>query len=342
MRLIDGSIGEGGGQILRTSLTIAAATGTPFRMTRIRAGRPRPGLRRQHLAAVRAAAAVCDARVRGLALHSQELEFRPGPVRAGEWSFRVGSAGSACLVLQTVLLPLLTASGPSRVVVEGGTHNPGAPPFEFLDLAYLPLLRRMGARVRANLRRVGFAPGGGGTIEVHVDAVSALGPLDLTERGKVRDCRGRALLSLLHERIGQRELTVVGRELGWAAERLHVERVTADGPGNALVLEVHSQHVSEVFTAFGQRGMPAETVALEAVQAVRDYLRSGAPIGPYLADQLLVPLALGPGGRFRTVAPTRHLMTNSAVLRLLLDIDIGMRELGTALEVRVPPSSRGR
>ena len=333
--VIDGAFGEGGGQILRTSLTVAAATGTPFRMTRIRARRSQPGLRRQHLAAVEAAAAVCDARVEGAVLGSQELLFLPDRIRAGTWTFRVGSAGSACLVLQTVLLPLLTASGPSRVAVVGGTHNPGAPPFEFMDLAYLPLLRRMGARVRMELLRAGFAPGGGGRIEVQLAPVHALTSLHLIERGALLGYDGRALLSLLDDRIAQRELAVVSRELGWPPDRLRIERVAGDGPGNALVLELRSEHISEVFTTFGQRGIPAESVAMEAVRAVRDYLSCQAPVGPYLADQLLLPLALGAGGTFRTVRSTPHLRTNSAILELLLGVAITMRDLDTAVEVCV-------
>lgn len=341
MLAINGSFGEGGGQILRTSLTVAAVTGTPFRITRIRARRPRTGLRRQHLAAVEAAAAICGAQVQGATLGSQGLEFRPGRVRAGDWTFQVGSAGSACLVLQTVLLPLLTASEPSAVAVEGGTHNVGAPPFDFLDRAYLPLLRRMGGRVRARLVRYGFAHQGGGRIELRIDPVPALGPLDLRERGAVLGCRGRALLSLLHERIGERKLAVVRRELGWPNDRLDVERVDADGPGNAIVLEVHSERVSEVFTAFGQRGIPAESVAGHAVQAVRDYLGAGVPVGPHLADQLLLPLAIAAGGMFRTMTPTQHFMTNSEVLRLFLGSGIEARAIGTAVEVSVTPRSDG-
>jgi RNA 3'-terminal phosphate cyclase (ATP) len=339
MLVIDGSFGEGGGQILRTSLTVAAATGTPFRINRIRANRQRPGLRRQHLAAVEAAAVVCGARVRGATLGSHELEFQPGRVRGGEWSFRVGSAGSACLVLQTVLLPLLTAPEPSLFSVEGGTHNPGAPPFEFLDRAYLPLLRRMGARVHAELVRHGFAPRGGGRVDVRIDPVPALESLDLRARGAVLECRGRALLSGLPDRIGERELAFVGRELGWPAEWLEIERIEAAGPGNALVLEVCSEHVSEAFSAFGERGLPAEAVAARAAEAVRDYLAAAVPVGPHLADQLLLPLALAGGGRFATIRPTLHFVTNREVLQRFLGTPIQVRAVDGTTEVDVASSA---
>jgi RNA 3'-terminal phosphate cyclase (ATP) len=338
MLTIDGARGEGGGQILRSSLALALATGTPFRIERIRAGRAKPGLMRQHLTALEAATAVGGASVEGAAIGSQEVVFRPSRVRAGTYRFAVGTAGSAGLVLQTVLLPLATAGGPSALTLEGGTHNPHAPPFDFLAGAFLPLLRRMGARVEARLERAGFYPAGGGRMAIEIGEALALTPLDLPTRGATLRRRARALVSRLPRQIGDRELAVVRSRLGWAADELEV--VVLDegmaGPGNVLLLEIESAHVTEVFTGFGEVGVRAEAVAEQAAQEARSYLAADVPVGPHLADQLLLPLALAGGGRFRTVPLTRHATTNIEVIRQFLGRSIDVAPVGDrAVEVTV-------
>src|SRR5436305_3346353 len=188
MLTIDGSEGEGGGQILRTSLALSLVTGQPFRMERIRAKRQKPGLLKQHLTAVEAAKTVGCAEVEGAALSSQTLEFRPGPVTPGNYRFAVGTAGSATLVLQTLLPALLTAAGHSTPTLEGGTHNPMAPPFDFLQKSFMPLIHRMGPSVELKLRRPGFYPAGGGQFHARIEPVKKLSRLDLFDRGSVR-CR---------------------------------------------------------------------------------------------------------------------------------------------------------
>ncbi len=326
---IDGSMGEGGGQILRSSLALSLITGRPVEIENIRAGREKPGLLRQHLTAVNAAAEVGGARVEGAALRSTHLSFHPGKVRPGEHRFAVGTAGSTTLVLQTVLPALLTAPGPSTLVLEGGTHNPFAPPFDFLDKAFLPLLRRMGPRVEATLERAGFYPAGGGRFEVRIEPVAKLGRLDLPERGEIKRRLARALVAGLPASIGHREVKAVRDLLSWERESLAVEEVRGSpGMGNILCLEVESEHVTEVFTAFGQRGVPAESVAARAVEEARAYLASGAPVGVHLADQLLLPMALAGGGSFRTQAPSRHTLTNIEVLKMFLDVEIEVKKVG--------------
>jgi len=285
MYRIDGSRGEGGGQILRTSLAISMITGTPVRLTGIRARRSRPGLMRQHLTAVLAAAQVCAARVEGAGIGSREIAFTPAQVVPGEHHFAVGTAGSTTLILQTVLPALLLAAGPSRLTLEGGTHNPLAPPFEFLDRAFLPLLRRMGARVEATLERAGFYPAGSGRLAVAVEPSPSLQPLELNERGEIR-------------------------------------RVDSPGPGNAVLLELESDALTEVFTAVGQVGIPAEAVAERAVREMRAYLAAGVPVGEHLADQLLLPLALAGGGSFATFPLSLHATTQIDLLRELLNVEI--------------------
>lgn len=334
--IIDGSRGEGGGQVLRTALALSAVTGRPFAIERIRARRERPGLQRQHLTAVEAVAALCRAEVEGASLGSGTLLFRPREVVPGEYHFAVGTAGSACLVLQAVLPPLLTAAAPSALTVDGGTHNPMAPPFDFLARAFLPLVGRMGPRVSASLERPGFYPAGGGRFTVRVDPAPRLSRLELFERGPVVRRRGRVLLSRLPRHVAEREVRALVERLGWEATAFDVDVVEAAGPGNAVSLEVGSAHVTEVFSGIGERGVPAERVAATAADEALAYLGAGVPVWTHLADQVLLPMALAGGGAFRTGPVTRHFTTNAEVIGWFLEAPIRTREEpGGAVRVEV-------
>ena len=320
---IDGSQGEGGGQILRTSLALSLVTGKPFRMDNIRAKRQKPGLLRQHLTAVNAAVEIGGARVEGNAIGSKRLSFIPGTVKAGAYHWAVGTAGSATLVLQTVLPALLTADKPSELVLEGGTHNPFAPPFDFLEKAFLPLIARMGPTVTATLERPGFYPAGGGKFMVSVKPAQRLVRLDLTERGEIVGRSGRAVVSRLPRAIAETELAILQAKLSWEAECFKVEDVSNPrGPGNILICTLESQNITEVFTGFGEKGVPADRVALATVKEVREYLAAGVPVGRHLADQLMIPMALAGGGTFQTLPPTRHSLTNIEVIQKFLDVKI--------------------
>ena len=329
MLTIDGSIGEGGGQILRSSLALSMITGTPFRIENIRANRDPPGLARQHLASVTAAARVCGAQVEGAELRSRALTFRPGRITAGDYTFSIGSAGSTTLVLQTVLPALLVRSEPSTLTLEGGTHNPFAPPLDFLDRAFLPIINRMGPRVETALEQPGFAPRGGGRLICTVRPAPKLSPVHLPERGAVRRKHAKAVVAGLPRDIAERELAVVRGRLGWAqAECEVVELPAAYGPGNVVTLEVDGEHVTEVFTGVGTRGVRAEAVAAGAAETAQRYLAAGVPVGDCLADQLLLPMALAGGGSYRTVALTRHSATNIEVIRKFVDVKVEVREEG--------------
>lgn len=325
---IDGSQGEGGGQILRSALTLSLVTGRPFRLHRIRARRVKPGLLRQHLTAVRAATTIGAAEVTGDELGSTELVFSPGNVAHGEYTFAVGSAGSVTLVLQTVLWPLLLAPGSSRLIFEGGTHNPMAPPFEFIAEVFLPLLRRMGAHVDAQLLRHGFYPAGGGSFVVTVEGGHTLRPLELYERGQVLRRKARALLAHLPKSIGDRELRVVRNELGLERDEVRVVDVDSAGPGNALLVWVEAEHSTELFCAFGERRISAEQVASRVVSEVRAHLEAGAPVGPHLADQLLIPLALVGRGGYQSYALTQHTLTNMEILGRFLPVRFTVEDQG--------------
>jgi RNA 3'-terminal phosphate cyclase (ATP) len=325
---LDGSQGEGGGQILRSALALSLCTGAPLRIDNIRAGRARPGLMRQHLTAVLAATQVGGAETTGAAVGSRSLTFKPGKPRAGDYTFSVGTAGSATLVLQTVLPALLSADGPSQLLIEGGTHNPAAPPFDFLDRTFLPLVGRMGPRVQATLERAGFYPAGGGRIRVSI-APAPLMPLVLERRGAILGCRARAIVANLPRLIAERELSRLARRFDWERRAYSIEeRSDSPGPGNVVLIEVESESVTEVFTAFGEKAVRAETVADRVADETRAYLGVDVPVGQHLADQLILLLALAGGGSFRTLAPTEHARTQCTIVERFLGRKTVMREEG--------------
>ncbi|HJZ72853.1 MAG TPA: RNA 3'-terminal phosphate cyclase [Vicinamibacterales bacterium] len=322
--IIDGSEGEGGGQLLRTALSLSLVTGLPFRIEHIRAGRRKPGLLRQHLTAVYAAAQVGRARLVGAELGSQTLSFEPSAILPGEYEFAVGTAGSATLVFQTLLPALLRGPAPSRVTVQGGTHNPFAPPFDFLARTFLPILDRMGASVEARLERYGFYPAGGGRMTFAITACPALRPLALLDRGATR-IHARGLVASLPESIVKREMSIVRERLGLERHLCRIETVDASvGPGNVLHIVAEGESVTEIVTGFGIKGVSAEKVASDACDEVERYLRSDVPVGSHLADQLLIPMALAGGGSFRTLAPSPHTRTNASVVRRFLDVPIAI------------------
>ena len=319
MLTVDGSFGEGGGQILRSSLTLSLVTSTPFRIVNIRTKRRRPGLRPQHLTAVRAAAAIARADLEGDEIGSKELSFVPRSVRGGEYTFAIGTAGSTTLVLQTVLPALVLAEERSRLVLEGGTHNPQSPTFEFLDRAYLPLVRRMGPVVRAALERPGFYPAGGGRFVVSIDPVPSLSPFELLERGPIRERRATARVAHLPRHIAEREVKTLADKLRWDRSCFLIEELTdVDGPGNVVFAELVAEHVTEVFAGVGEKGVPAETVAKRLANELKEYLRAGVPVGRHLADQLVLLLAVAGGGAFTTLSPSSHLTTQVEVIRRFL------------------------
>jgi len=330
MIIIDGSHGEGGGQVLRTSLTLAMLTGRAVQIERIRAGRPKPGLAAQHLTAVRAAAAICDATVSGDEMGSEWLRFQPGSEpQAGDYTFDVaqvreaGSAGAVSLVLQTVLLALGLAPGASRLVLRGGTHVPWSPPFPYLSEVYLPTLKRLGLRATLELRRWGFYPAGGGEIVARIEGqASGVNSLALTERGTLRRVWGTAVASNLPahipQRMANRARNVLARE-GVKAD-LQARRVRTSGPGAGIFVLTEYEDgvpfdgahgVLAGFAAYGRKGLPAERVAEVACRDTLRYHRSGAPVDMHLADQLILPLAVSTGvSQFTTCRVTRHLQTN--------------------------------
>jgi len=329
MLTIDGSFGEGGGQILRSSLALAMVTGRPFRIEKIRAGRKKPGLMRQHLTAVQAAAQISQADVRGADIGSTAVEFHPKQVQPGEYAFGIGTAGSTTLVLQTILPALLTASGPSRLTFEGGTHNPFAPPFDFLAKALIPLVNRMGPTVSAELERPGFYPAGGGKFTISIEPARELKGFELTDRGEVVRRCGRAVVSNLPAHIAEREIKVLCKGTNWDESCFSTDEVTnSRGPGNIVIIEVEAENVTEVFTGFGEVGRSAEAVATLALQSYQRWLKAAVPVGEYLADQIMLPLAIAGQGRYLTLPLTRHSTTHIELIGQFLGIGMKAERQG--------------
>jgi RNA 3'-terminal phosphate cyclase (ATP) len=316
---IDGSMGEGGGQVLRTSLTLAMLLQIPVEIYNIRAGRNKPGLLRQHLACVRAARAICDGRVEGDEPGSRMVRFFPGKVRAGEYDFAVGSAGSTVLVCQTVLLPLALADTGSVVTFRGGTHNGMSPSVTFLQQAFLPVLEMMGVKTALQLERYGFYPAGGGIWTLSIQPVTRLKPVELVDGVDHLDAQAlsaTAIISCLPASIAQRELRTLGKalqqEIGSA-----LEEANSPGPGNILSLACSMGNRALVFEVVGETGVSAEQVARRTAGRFQTWCQSGSAVDEYLADQLLLPVWMAGGGCFTTTEPSLHTRTNMQVIQQL-------------------------
>jgi RNA 3'-terminal phosphate cyclase (ATP) len=336
---IDGSRGEGGGQILRTSLALSMVTGKPLVIRNIRAGRAKPGLRRQHLACVHAARDLCGATVHGDEVSSKYLEFTPSALVGGTRSVDIGTMGSASLVVQTVLLPMIVGAHALRLVIRGGTHNPMAPPYEFLDRVFLPQLRAMGAGVTMTLDRHGFIGERGDLGQMTVEIEGGRGPLkpiELVSAPAITSHHATAILARLPTHIAEREFGIIRERLGWLPVECEVRETRYGGPGNAVLLEVErGDVVREIVSEIGEKGIRAELVAERACDQMERYLAANVPVGENLADQLLLPMALAGGGRFRCAPLSLHATTNIETIGRFLDVPIRDEPDGDAVLVTV-------
>ncbi|MFO0661118.1 MAG: RNA 3'-terminal phosphate cyclase [Polyangiaceae bacterium] len=325
MLTIDGSQGEGGGQVLRSALALSLATGVPFQIIKIRARRSNPGLMRQHLTAVRAATAVGRATVEGAEVRSSTLTFKPTTLEGGEHTFAIGSAGSTMLVLQAVMPAIIHRRLAATLHLEGGTHNSLAPPFDFFAQALVPQLTAMGANIEATISRHGFYPAGGGKLTVSLSQADEPRRLTLLARGEERSKQLRAIVAGLPFNIAQREMAAAAAALGWGPETFRPLMLKQhEGPGNMLFAQLDFANVTELVSRAGERGFSAEKVAEEVANQVKNYLSTDAPVGPFLADQLIVPMALGAGGVFRTGELDAHTHTQIDVVRRFLPAKIAI------------------
>jgi RNA 3'-phosphate cyclase len=322
---IDGSQGEGGGQVLRTALTLAAITATPVRLFNVRAQRSKPGLKPQHLKAVEAVAAITGARVEGGKLGSQTLRFEPQSVAPGHYRFDIGTAGSVSLVLQTILLPLSFARRDSHVVITGGTHVPWSPCYHYLAWHWLHYLKQSGFRAELALDRAGFYPPGGGRISAAIAPAAALAPLTLARRGALKRIRGLAAVSNLDIGIAERMRHRAIQQLRGSDVACDIATQTLDAvsPGAFLLLLAEFEHTQACYYALGAPGKPAELVADEAVEQLQEFLATDGAIDEYLADQLVLPLSFAPGvSELRTSRVTQHLVTNAEIIKRFLPVSI--------------------
>ncbi len=322
---LDGSFGEGGGQILRTSLTLALLTGKGFRLRNVRAGRPKPGLHPQHLMSVRAAATVGNAATRGASQGSTDLVFEPGPVRAGKYRFDIGTAGATGLVLHTLYLPLsLRGEVPSELTLTGGTHVTTSPCFHFLAVTWRRYLEQCGLKVGLRMVRPGFYPRGGGVVEAFVQPCPRLRGLRLPQRGLVH-AAGFSAVAGLDPSIARRQARRAAYRLEQAGLKAKLREETWEGgPGTVLAVELDTAPAPTLFFALGARGKPAERVSDEAVDQVVSYLEAApALVDEHSADQLVLPLALAEGpSEYTTARVTKHLTTNIAVIQRFIERDI--------------------
>lgn len=322
---IDGSHGEGGGQVLRSTLALSVMTGKPVQITNIRAGRPKPGLMPQHLKAVEAAGAISRARMAGAALGSQSLVFEPRTLVPGDYRFDIGTAGATALVLQTLAVPLSLARSVSRVTVTGGTHVPWSPSFPYLERHWRHYLGLAGYHIELSLQKAGFYPPGGGQISAVIHSAVSLKPLSFLERGPLLRIEGVSAVANLDASIARRQKDRAESRLrrhGVTVD-IAIHREAAPSPGTYLLLLAEFRQSRWCYCALGARGKRAEKVADEAVDAFERFVAGRAPIDRYLADQLVLPLAVIPGTSSLAIeAVSLHLLTNVEVTRKFLPVDI--------------------
>lgn len=325
---LDGS--SGGGQMLRTALSLAMLTGQPFRMTNIRGKRRKPGLMRQHLTCVRAACEISDGTADGAEIGSTELVFRAGKVRPASYEFAIGTAGSTSLLFQTLFPALAMAGGESRLRLSGGTHNPLAPPFDFLDRVFLPAVRRMGFDASLELVQTGFAPAGGGVIDCVIRPVENLKPFILLDRGQLLSTRIRVPVRGLAPGIAERVLAAAIEHNPYDDARID-GLPSGPGQGVACIVESTFEHASEMACVLGEMSVSSESLGKRAGKSMAHFLASNATVGRYLADQLLLPMALAGGGRFTTTAPDDHVPSNLSVIRKFLDVPISVENVANGV-----------
>ena len=328
---IDGAQGEGGGQVLRTALTLSMLTQQPIELINIRANRQKPGLMRQHLTSVLAAQTICDAAVEGAELGSSHIRFQPKQVKAGQYQFAIGTAGSTVLVCQTIMPVLALANGISTVTFEGGTHNGMSPSLCFFKESYLPILNAMGVQSDIEVSQLGFYPAGGGKWQIKINPTKQLKPFKI---GKAPDVgqlntdntKLAGFVSQLPDSIAMREMNAAKKALNWPNADCQINHVQSPGPGNSLQIKIQSQSHTHLFEVVGELGTSAENIAKRCAGRVKAFLKSNSQVEHYLADQLLVLMALAGSGSFTTSKPSLHTLTNAQVIQQITKKEINIQQ----------------
>lgn len=328
MMMLDGSQGEGGGQILRTALGLSLVTGQAFTLNKIRAGRAKPGLKRQHLVCVQAAKAIGQAQVEGAQLGSQTLSFTPFTVQSGHYTFRIESAGSTTLVLQTVLPALMQQPTQSTLHITGGTHNPMAPTADFIQHSFIPTIGKIGLKLDMALQQAGFAPQGGGAIEAIIHPWQQRQHLTLNERGKLQQIRVKVVTQNIERRSAEQPVQLLQKRLAAVSD---TEILMFKGAVQGIALTVALQYAdhTEVFTALGNGKQTPEQLVSPLLREIRLYQAQAGVVGEYLADQLLLPLALGRGGQYTASVISEHTRTQAKMIQQFLPVEIEFDTLTT-------------
>ncbi|ESP92475.1 MULTISPECIES: RNA 3'-terminal phosphate cyclase [Pseudoalteromonas] len=334
--IIDGSKGEGGGQVLRTALSLSMLHNQPIEIRNIRAGRKKPGLMRQHLTCVLAAKQISSAAVEGAELNSQCIKFTPNAVEPGEYEFKIGTAGSTVLVCQTILLPLVLAGKASSVKLHGGTHNGMSPSLTFFEQSFLPALQTMGVACQVKTTKLGFFPAGGGCWQIDINPTDTLSPCLFEQSGAELEqqqshCKAMSIVAGVKNSVAKREIEEAKKRLGWNAPFTEILNCAAHGQGNSFHLSVGHQNQVAMFEQMGELGLSAEKVAGRTVTALKAYLNSGAAIEEHLADQLLLPMVLAGKGSFTTTQLSSHTTTNIDVISQITGTCIKTQQLNDKL-----------
>jgi RNA 3'-terminal phosphate cyclase (ATP) len=323
---IDGSHGEGGGQILRTALALSCLLKLPVRIYNIRKNRSKPGLMPQHLTGVRAASEITSARLSGDSIGSQELVFEPGPTRFGQYFFDIGTAGSTSLLFQTILLPLALSGGASDVGIKGGTHVPWSPPFDYIRDVFLPFMGFLGVNAEARIESCGFYPKGGGTVFFDIRPADCIAAGDFTERGRLVEMKGVSAVANLPMGIARRQRDAAVAALGSLEADIKMTEVESPGQGTFVFLLARYEHSLAGFSALGEKGKRAETVGEEAAAQFLKHHQAEAALDPHMADQIVLYLALSRQPcEFATSEITEHLLTNLWVLKHFLPVDYAIK-----------------
>jgi len=322
---IDGSQGEGGGQILRSSLTLSLMTGKGVQISNIRNKRKKPGLQHQHLCAVKASHSIGRGEIEGAELGSTQLTYQPDTIHPGSYRFDIKTAGATTLVLQTIILPLSLADNKSNIKISGGTHVPWSPSYHYLDLQWLPFMTRLGFNIHISLDQAGFYPQGGGIIESKTTPIEHIKPLTIEERGDLIQIRGVSAVANLDRSIAERQRNQVLRRLGdkYRLNDIRINQLPSKYKGTILILLAEFEYSTCCYFSLGKPGKPAEQVTYEAVNALESFMDTDGVMDEYLADQLLLPLAFADGPSiFKTPRVTSHLLTNAEVIKSFMDTNI--------------------
>jgi len=346
---IDGSIGEGGGQILRTALSLSMITGTPFHIDRIRDNRIKPGLRSQHLTALNAARKISKAETHGVVLNSTSVTFIPNKIYSGSYFFNIGTAGSVSLVLQTILVPLSLANSASSVTISGGTHVPWSPIFEYLKTTWSPFMNEIGYDFLLSLESSGFYPQGGGRITVVIQPIINSKPLDYINRGKLVSISGISSVANLDDNIASRQKIralkmLYDSELGIDNSKIKIKltRIISQSKGSVLFLDALYENGRGGFSSLGEKGKRAEKVSEEAVNSMLKFHNKGGAVDKFMADQLLLPLSLIDGkSLFSTDQLSNHFYTNREIILKFLPVKIeSTKQINGKITVSVEPDER--